>query len=205
MSLWVIELLVNLLSPHPGTLACPSTPEVLWARERAPTSYSSVIFTLDLHLSLSKELGSASSCITNFMGHDLAIIVMWNFFFMNLYGIDMDVIHLFVLFEHECYVHCLDSNVICLFILFKHKCCMFIRVIYTQNLCTWFMRLNIAQHSCSNNMNLWNNIIHIDLEWTHEAYKFVMRNKCFISVFKLWKMTNKSTCNWETYNKLVNG
>jgi len=25
-------------------------------------------------------------------------------------------------------------------------------------------------------MNLWNNIFHMDLEWTHEIYKFVMYN-----------------------------
>jgi len=39
--------------------------------------------------------------ITNFMGHDLVIIVMQFFFHkMGSYGIGMDVIHLFVLFEH---------------------------------------------------------------------------------------------------------
>jgi hypothetical protein len=145
------------------------------------------------------------SCITNFMGHDLAIIVMQFFIFISLYGIDMDVIHLFVLFEHQCCVHCLDTNVICLFILFKHECCMFIRVVYTKNLCTWFLCSNNTQYSCLNNMNLWNNRVHMDLEWTHEAYKFVMCNKCFTIISKLWKMTNKSTCNWEIYNKLVNG
>ncbi len=35
--------------------------------------------------------------ITNFMGHDLAIIIVQNLFFIGLYGINMDVIHLFVL------------------------------------------------------------------------------------------------------------
>ncbi len=34
------------------------------------------------------------------MGHNLAIIVMWNWFFIGLYLIDINVIHLFVLFEH---------------------------------------------------------------------------------------------------------
>jgi hypothetical protein len=38
--------------------------------------------------------------ITNFMGHDLAIIVMQNLLFIGSYGIDMNVIHLIVLFEH---------------------------------------------------------------------------------------------------------
>jgi len=42
----------------------------------------------------------------------------------------MDVIHLLVLFEHQCHVHCLNMNVMCLFVLFKHKCCMFIHVVY---------------------------------------------------------------------------
>jgi hypothetical protein len=34
------------------------------------------------------------------MGHDLAIIVMWNMFFIGSYGININVIHLLVLFEH---------------------------------------------------------------------------------------------------------
>jgi hypothetical protein len=38
--------------------------------------------------------------ITNFMGHDLTIIVVQNLLFISSYGIDMNVIHLFVLFEH---------------------------------------------------------------------------------------------------------
>jgi hypothetical protein len=44
----------------------------------------------------------------------------------------MDVIHLFVLFEYQCHMHCLDmnviaylycldTNVICLFVLFTHE------------------------------------------------------------------------------------
>jgi hypothetical protein len=70
------------------------------------------------------------------MGHNLAIIVMRNLFFIGSYGIDMDVIHLFVLFEHRCHVHRLDTNVICLFVLFKHECCVFIRIVYTRKLCT---------------------------------------------------------------------
>jgi hypothetical protein len=40
-------MLVTLLSPYPGAPARPSTPEVLQARERAPTPCSSTVFTLD--------------------------------------------------------------------------------------------------------------------------------------------------------------
>ncbi len=74
--------------------------------------------------------------ITNLMGHDLAIIVVRNLIFIGLYGIDTDVIHLLVLFEHRCCAHCLNTNVICLFLLFKHGCYMSIHVIYTQKSCT---------------------------------------------------------------------
>jgi len=56
-----------------------------------------------------------------FMGHDLTIIVIQNQFFIGLYGIDMNVIHLFVLFEHQCHVHYLNTNVVCLFMLFTHE------------------------------------------------------------------------------------
>jgi hypothetical protein len=55
------------------------------------------------------------------MGHDLTIIVVINLLFKGLYGIDTNVIHLFVLFEHQYHVHCLDMNVVCLFVLFTHK------------------------------------------------------------------------------------
>jgi hypothetical protein len=58
--------------------------------------------------------------------------------------------------------------------LFRHGCCISIHVIYTQKSCTWLLCLNNAQHSCLNNMNLWNNKFRTNLEWTHEAYKFVM-------------------------------
>ncbi len=51
------------------------------------------------------------------------------FFFKGSYGIDMDIIHLFVLFEHRCHVHYLlyaylyHLNIVdvCLFVLFTHK------------------------------------------------------------------------------------
>jgi len=42
---------------HFGAATCPSTPKVLRTRERDPTPYSSIVLTLDLHLSLSKNLG----------------------------------------------------------------------------------------------------------------------------------------------------
>jgi hypothetical protein len=95
------------------------------------------------------------TCITNFMGHDLAIIVVRNLFFISLFGIDMDVIHLLVLFEHRCCVHCLNMNVICLFVLFRHECCVSIRIVYTQKSCTQLPYLNNAWHSCVNDTNPW--------------------------------------------------
>jgi hypothetical protein len=112
--------------------------------------------------------------ITNFMGHDLAIIVMQNLFSISSYGIDTNVIHLLALFEHQCHVHCLNINVICVFVLFKHKCCMSIRVVHKWKLCAWLLCLNNAWHLCLNNTNPWYNRLHTDLKWTHEAYKFVM-------------------------------
>jgi len=76
------------------------------------------------------------SYITNLMGHDLTIIVVRNVFFIGLYGINTNVIHLLVLFEHGYHAHCLDTNVIWLFVSFKHGCCMSICVVYTQKLYT---------------------------------------------------------------------
>ncbi len=112
--------------------------------------------------------------ITNFMGHNLTIIVVRNLFFIGLYEIDTNVIHLLLLFEHWCHVHYLDTNVICPFISFKHECCVFICVVYIWKSCTHLLCLNNAWHSCVNDMNLWNNKFCTNLEWTHEACKFVM-------------------------------
>jgi hypothetical protein len=56
-SVRIIELLVNLLSPHPGAPAHPSTPEVQQAKERTPTPSPSVIFTFGLVMNPSRSLG----------------------------------------------------------------------------------------------------------------------------------------------------
>jgi hypothetical protein len=131
---------------------------------------------------LVQVLGEEPRYITNLMGHDLVIIVVRNLFFIGSYGINMDVIHLFVLFELWYHVYFLDTNVICLFVSFKHKCCMSIHVVYTWKLYTQLSCLNIARHLCLTNMNLWNKKIHMDLEWTHEVYKFVMYDLFFSSI-----------------------
>jgi hypothetical protein len=85
------------------------------------------------------------------MGHYLAIIVVWNLLFISSYGIDTNVIHVPVLFEHRCCVHHSKTNVICMFVLFRHKRCVSIRIIYTRKLCTRLSCLNNAWHSCVNN------------------------------------------------------
>jgi hypothetical protein len=56
----IIELLVNLPSPHPQALACPSTLEVLQARECTPTLFTSNVFTFGLVVESMKELGGVS-------------------------------------------------------------------------------------------------------------------------------------------------
>jgi hypothetical protein len=61
-------LLVNLPSPNPKALAHPSTPEVLQAREHAPTPYYFVIFTFGLTVESIKELRGASIVIAISLG-----------------------------------------------------------------------------------------------------------------------------------------
>jgi hypothetical protein len=73
------------------------------------------------------------------MGHDLAIVIMRNLFFIGLYGIDMDIIYLFVLFEYRCHVHCLNTNVICLFVLFKHECYVYLYCLHMKGVHTTFV------------------------------------------------------------------
>jgi hypothetical protein len=134
--------------------------------------------------------------IKNFIGHDLAIIVVQNLLFIGSYGIDIDVIHLLVLVEHQCCVHYLDMNVICIFILFRHKCCVSIRIVYTQNSCTWLPCLNNACHLCVNHTNPWNNRFRMDLKWTHEAYKFVMNSST-------WTFEGKEFCAWVVLEDII--
>jgi hypothetical protein len=112
--------------------------------------------------------------ITNFMDHNFAIIVVWNIFFIGLYGINTNVIPLLVLFEHWYHAHYLDINVICIFVLFRHECYMSTHVVYTQKSGTQLLCLNNTWHLCLNFTNLWNNKFRMNLEQTHEAYKFVM-------------------------------
>jgi hypothetical protein len=52
---WVIELLIILLGPHPRTLARPSTPKVLRVRECTPTPSPSVVFTFGFTVESIKE------------------------------------------------------------------------------------------------------------------------------------------------------
>ncbi len=62
-SIWIIDLLFTHPSPHFRALTRPSTPKVLQVRERAPTPYPSVVFTLDSYLSLSKNWGVRHHCL----------------------------------------------------------------------------------------------------------------------------------------------
>jgi hypothetical protein len=56
-SVWVIKLLINLPSPHPGAPARPSTPEMLRAKEHTPTFFPFAIYTFGLAMNPSKNLG----------------------------------------------------------------------------------------------------------------------------------------------------
>ncbi len=62
--------------------------------------------------------------IINFLGHNLTIVVMIIriLFSIGLYYLNMNVIHLFVLFKHRYHAHCLEMDNVCLFILYRHKC-----------------------------------------------------------------------------------
>jgi hypothetical protein len=57
--MWVIDLLVTLPRPHLKALARPSTPKMLRTKERAPTSYPSIVFTFKLAIESTKEFGGA--------------------------------------------------------------------------------------------------------------------------------------------------
>jgi hypothetical protein len=50
-------------NPHHGTLACPSTLEVLRIKERTPIPYPFVVFTFRLAIESIKEAGGVSATI----------------------------------------------------------------------------------------------------------------------------------------------
>jgi hypothetical protein len=60
-SVWMNKCLSFFLVPSQSSNTPLYPPKVLWARERAPTSDSLVVFTLDSHLSLSKSLGTSQN------------------------------------------------------------------------------------------------------------------------------------------------
>jgi len=60
---WIIDPLVIHPSPHPGALACPSTPKVLRAKERTPTPYPFDVFTFGLAFEFIRELGGVSFAV----------------------------------------------------------------------------------------------------------------------------------------------
>ncbi len=57
--LWIIDLLVTHPSPHPWTLACPFTPEVLRTKESSPTPYPFDVSTFGFTIESFRELGGA--------------------------------------------------------------------------------------------------------------------------------------------------
>ncbi len=60
-SVWIIDLLVNRFSPHPGAPTCPSTPKVLRTKERAPILSPFDVFTFWFVVESINELGGASN------------------------------------------------------------------------------------------------------------------------------------------------
>jgi hypothetical protein len=62
-SVWVIDFLVNLPSPHPEVPAHLFTLEVLRTRERTPTPLRSTIITFELAFESIKEVGGVLMCV----------------------------------------------------------------------------------------------------------------------------------------------
>jgi hypothetical protein len=62
MFVWVIDLLVNLPSPHLETPTRPSTPKVLQAKEHTPTPFPSIAFIFGFVVGSIKEFGGAHGC-----------------------------------------------------------------------------------------------------------------------------------------------
>jgi hypothetical protein len=78
----VIDVLVNLPSPHLVTPTRPSTPKVLQAKERTPTPSPSIIFTFGLVVESIVELGGVSLALRN--AHRLQVLRIEPFIFIMI-------------------------------------------------------------------------------------------------------------------------
>jgi hypothetical protein len=100
MSMWVIDLLVTIPSPHLGAPAHLSTPKVLRAKERATTLDPTIVFTIWTHSWIHQgvwgcvKIGGFLSCIkptckpTNIAiggAHSKLICITWQKHVFNFY------------------------------------------------------------------------------------------------------------------------
>jgi hypothetical protein len=58
-SVWIVDIFVILLSPHPKLQHAPLTPEVLWVKECTLILSSSIVFTFELAFESFKVFGGA--------------------------------------------------------------------------------------------------------------------------------------------------
>jgi len=77
----------------------------MWTNSKAifklfKTHFNISLDLVEVKVIVGEGLTKTNLFITNFIGHDLAIIIMQNSLFIGLYGIDTNVIHLLILFEH---------------------------------------------------------------------------------------------------------
>jgi hypothetical protein len=75
----VIDVHVNLPSPHLRALACPSNLEVLRTKERAPISSPSIVFTFGLIVESITEFRGVSLALRN--AHRLQVLRIEPFIF----------------------------------------------------------------------------------------------------------------------------
>jgi hypothetical protein len=118
--------------------------------------------------------------ITNFMSQNLIIIIVQFFFHKFIWNIHKCHSSIYIvwtlmscaLFKHECHM---PIRIFKTWMLYVYLCCLHTKVVHMTFV------LNNARHSWFNNMSLWSNKFGMNLEWTHEAYKFVMLAQ-FVSI-----------------------
>jgi hypothetical protein len=81
-SVWIIDSLDIHPSPHPGASTCPSTLEMLWAKEHTSTLYPSIVFIFRLVVESIKKFGVMSTFVIihaqkNFITFRLPHYVWW--------------------------------------------------------------------------------------------------------------------------------
>jgi len=121
--------------------------------------------------------------IKNFLNHKLVTIVMQNVCSIESYYLDMNIIHLFVLFRHGCYIHCLHKNVMHTFMLCRHQMlyvylyCLDTNVMFKQHTISMSKQYELMKNLISHNYYCQIMVQIVSDQWTNPLLPTIIANE----------------------------